>query len=122
MREGTDAAIIACGEMVYPSLKAAGLLAQDGLGVRVIDMHTIKPLDEQAVLAAAQTGKVVTVEEHSVRGGLGGAVAEAICQAHPVKMRILGLPDETLYSGTSKEVFQHYGLTPEGIAAAVKAL
>ena len=120
--EGTDAAIIACGEMVCPSLKAAELLAKDGMNVRVVDMHTIKPLDVEAVLAAAQTGKLVTVEEHSVRGGLGGAVAEVVCQAHPVKMRILGLPDETLFSGTNKEVFQHYGLTAEGIAAAVKAL
>ena len=119
---GTDLTIIACGEMVYPSLKAAELLAKDGLSVRVVDMHTIKPLDIEAVLAAAETGKVVTVEEHSVHGGLGGAVAEVICQARPVKMRILGLPDETLFSGTNKEVFQHYGLTAEGIAAAVKAL
>ena len=86
-REGTDAAIIACGEMVYPALKAAELLAKDGLSVRVVDMHTIKPLDIEAVLAAAETGKVVTVEEHSVHGGLGGAAAEVICQAHPVKMR-----------------------------------
>ena len=62
------------------------------------------------------------LEEHSVRGGLGGAVAEVLCQKHPVKMRILGLPDETLFSGTNKEVFQHYGLTAEGIVAAVKAL
>ena len=92
------------------------------MNVRVVDMHTIKPLDVEAVLAAAQTGKLVTVEEHSVRGGLGGAVAEVVCQVHPVKMRILGLPDETLFSGTNKEVFQHYGLTPEGIAAAVKQL
>ncbi len=122
VREGADAAIIACGEMVYPSLKAAELLEAQGLRVRVIDMHTIKPLDEEAVLAAAQTGRVVTVEEHSVRGGLGGAVAEVLCQKHPVKMRILGLPDETLFSGTNKEVFAHYGLTPEGIAAAVKGL
>lgn len=121
-REGKDAAIIACGEMVYPSLKAAELLAESGLNVRVVDMHTIKPLDMDAVLSAAQTGRVVTVEEHSVHGGLGGAVAEALCQRHPVKMRILGLPDETLYSGSSKEVFEHYGLTAEGIAKAVKEL
>lgn len=121
-REGEDAAIIACGEMVYPSIKAAELLAKEGVSARVVDMHTIKPLDEAAVLAAARTGRVVTVEEHSVRGGLGGAVAEVLCQKCPVKMRILGLPDEMLYSGTSKEVFEHYGLTAEGIAAAVKGL
>ena len=120
LREGKDAAIIACGEMVYPSLQAAELLANAGISARVIDMHTIKPLDEAAVLAAAETHLVVTVEEHSVKGGLGGAVAEVLCQNRPVRMRILGLPDETLYSGTSADVFAHYGLTPEGIAQTVR--
>lgn len=122
LKEGNDAAIIACGEMVYPSLKAAELLAEKGVNVRVIDMHTIKPLDVEAVLAAAETGAVVTVEEHSVCGGLGAAVAEVICQNKPVKMKILGLPDEYLYSGTNKEVFEHYCLTPDGIAAKVEEL
>ena len=119
LKTGTKAAIIACGEMVHPSLKAAGLLAEKGIDVSVIDMHTIKPLDEAAVIEAAKTGLIVTVEEHSVKGGLGSAVAEVICQQCPVKMRILGLPDETLYSGTNREVFAHYGLTAEGIAACV---
>ena len=122
LREGNDAAIIACGEMVAPSLKASELLEARGVRARVIDMHTIKPLDVDAVLAAAQTGAVVTVEEHSVCGGLGAAVAEVVCQHSPVRMRILGLPDETLYSGTSQEVFEHYGLTPAGIAGHVEAL
>lgn len=120
LRDGDDGAIIACGEMVYPALKAAELLAEAGVRVKVFDMHTIKPLDVEAVLEAAETGLVVTCEEHSVLGGLGGAVAEALCQKHPVPMRILGLPDETLYSGTNHEVFAHYGLTAEGIAAAVR--
>lgn len=122
LKEGKDAAVIACGEMVYPSLKAAELLEAKGVSVRVIDMHTIKPLDVEAVLAAAETGAVVTVEEHSVCGGLGAAVAEVICQNKPAKMKILGLPDEYLYSGTNKEVFEHYGLTPDGIAAKVEEL
>ena len=120
LKNGTKAAIIACGEMVYPSLKAAEILAGEGVDVSVIDMHTIKPLDEAAVIEAAKTGLIVTVEEHSVKGGLGGAVAEVVCEKCPVKMRILGLPDETLYSGTNKEVFEHYGLTADGIAGSVR--
>ncbi|MEG1516568.1 MAG: transketolase C-terminal domain-containing protein [Clostridia bacterium] len=120
LTRGNAAAIIACGEMVYPALEAAKILAQMDIFVRVIDMHTIKPLDESTVLSAAETGVVLTVEEHSVKGGLGGAIAELLAQRHPVKMRILGLPDETLYSGTNQEVFGHYGLTPEGIAQAAR--
>lgn len=122
LREGGDAAVIACGEMVHPALKAAELLAEKGVNVRVIDMHTIKPLDEAAILRAAETGAIVTVEEHSVCGGLGAAVAEFICQHKPVKMKLLGLPDEYLYSGSNHEVFAHYGLTAEGVAANVEAL
>jgi len=120
LKNGGRAAIIACGEMVYPSLKAAEILADEGIDVTVIDMHTIKPLDESAIIEAAKTGLIVTVEEHSVKGGLGGAVAEVVCEKCPVKMKILGLPDETLYSGTNKEVFEHYGLTAEGIAASIR--
>lgn len=120
LKNGGNAAIIACGEMVYPSLKAAEILAADGIDVTVIDMHTIKPLDEAAIIEAAKTGLIVTVEEHSVKGGLGGAVAEVVCEKCPVKMKILALPDETLYSGTNKEVFAHYGLTAEGIAKSVR--
>lgn len=122
LRAGNDAAIIACGEMVAPALRASGLLAEKGLAVRVVDMHTIKPLDVEAILAAAQTGAVVTVEEHSVLGGLGAAVAEVICQQRPTRMKIMGLPDETLFSGANQQVFAHYGLTPEGIAHCVEAL
>ncbi len=122
LRYGKDAAIIACGEMVYHANEAAKLLEAEGILVSVLDMHTIKPLDEESVLKAAQTGAVVTVEEHIIRGGLGGAVAEVICQNHPVKMKILGLPDETVYSGTSAEVFEHYRLNAEGIAEAVREL
>ena len=119
LKTGTKAAIIACGEMVYPSLKAAEKLAEKGIDVSVIDMHTIKPLDEAAIIEAAKTGLIITVEEHSVKGGLGSAVAEVVCEKCPVKMRILGLPDETLYSGTNHEVFAHYGLNADGIAASV---
>jgi transketolase len=122
LRQGSDLAIIACGEMVYPALKAAEILSQEGISALVFDMHTIKPLDEAAVLAAADTGRIITVEEHSIHGGLGSAVAELVCQRHPVPMRILGLPDETLYTGTNQQVFAHYGLTPGGIAHAAREL
>lgn len=119
LRLGQDAALIACGEMVYHSLQAAELLAQKGLSVSVYDMHTLKPLDEGAVLEAARTGLVVTVEEHNIHGGLGSAVAEVLACKKPTLMRILGLPDEPLYNGASPDVFRHYGLTGEGIAGTV---
>ncbi|MEG0491946.1 MAG: transketolase C-terminal domain-containing protein [Clostridia bacterium] len=119
LRSGKHAAIIACGEMVYPSLEAAKLLSNSGVEASVYDMHTLRPLDEAAILDAAETGFVVTVEEHDVHGGLGSAVAEVLCQKKPTQMRILALPNEKLYSGTSAEVMAHYGLTPQGIADAV---
>lgn len=121
LREGTDLTIIAAGEMVYHALEAAKHLEQNGLYARVLDMHTIKPIDRDAVAAAArETGRIVTMEEHSVFGGLGGAVAEAVCQACPVPMRILGLPDEDIIAGKPAEVFAHYGL--EGKLAGERIL
>ena len=117
---GEDGCIIACGEMVAPALAAAKILRNRGLNFRVLDMHTIKPLDVDAILDAARTGAIVTVEEHSVYGGLGSAVAEIIAQRTSARMRILGLPDEPLFNGSNKEVFAHYGLTADGIAAAAE--
>ena len=122
LRDGRDVALVACGEMVYRAVEAAKLLASEGIEASVYDMATIKPLDEAAILEAAATGAIVTIEEHSVKGGLGSAVAEVVCQKHPIKMRILGLPDEPLYSGESRDVFAHYGLTAEGVAKAAKEL
>lgn len=122
LREGEDGTIIACGEMVYYALEAAKLLADEGISARVVDMHTLKPLDETAVLEAAKTGAVVTVEEHHIYGGLGAAVAQVLCEKFPVRMRIMGLPDENLYTGASSDVLAHYELTAEGIASAMKAL
>lgn len=116
LREGGDVALVACGEMVHPARAAADLLAQQGIHASVLDMHTIKPLDTESLIRAARTGAVVTIEEHSVRGGLGSAVAEFLIQNAPVRMRILGLPDEVLFTGKSSDVFEHYGLTPQGIA------
>jgi transketolase len=120
LRQGGDAAVIACGEMVASVLEAADLLAAEGISISVYDMHTLKPLDEDAILEAAQTGFVVTVEEHSIHGGLGGATAEVLSQRKPTRMKILGLPDAKLYTGASAEVFAHYRLTAEGIAQAVR--
>ncbi|MBR5380133.1 MAG: transketolase family protein [Clostridia bacterium] len=118
--DGKDAAVIACGEMVYWATEAARILNEKGIHISVYDMFTIKPLDEEAIMEAAGTGFVLTVEEHAVYGGLGGAVAEVLSQKKPTRMRILGLPDEKVYTGKSEEVFRHYGLDGEGIAKAVR--
>ena len=123
LREGSDLAIIACGEMVCPSLKAAELLAKDGMNVRVVDMHTIKPLDVEAVLRAAQKAKaVLTVEEHAPYGGLGSMVAQVVAENCPRKVKNLTLPDAPVITGTSKEVFAYNGLDAGGIAAAAREL
>ncbi len=90
--EGDDVAIIANGTMVHRAIAAAQALTGEGISARVVNMSTVNPLDEAAVLAAAGTGAIVTVEEHSVRGGLGGAVAEVVATHEPVPMRILGFP------------------------------
>lgn len=115
LKEGCDGAIIACGEMVYPALRAAEILQDEGISFSVYDMFSIKPLDTEAILEAAETGFIITAEEHSIFGGLGGAVSEVIAQNRPVPMTIMGLPDEKTYPGTSAEVMSHYGLTCDGI-------
>ena len=122
LQHGLDVSLIACGEMVARTVEASRLLNASGVSVSVLDMHTLKPLDEAAVLKAAETGAVLTVEEHAVAGGLGGAAAELLCQRKPVKMRILGLPVEPLYNGSTADVFSHYGLTAQGIADAAMQL
>lgn len=121
IREGGDAAIIAAGLMVPAALEAAGALAGEGLEVRVISMHTVKPLDVEAVISAARdTGALVTAEEHSIIGGLGGAVCEAVCRHFPVPVRRVGVPDVFGESGKPDELLNKFGLTPSGIAGAVK--
>ena len=120
LKQGSDAALIACGELVYPCMQAAEILKEKGIHVSVYDMHTLSPLDETAILEAAGTGLVVTAEEHCVHGGLGSAVASVLVQSKPTRMRILGLPDEPLYNGSSADVFEHYGLTGPGIANVVQ--
>ncbi|CAN7385841.1 transketolase family protein [Paenibacillus sp. LjRoot153] len=116
MREGTDITIIAAGETVRVALDAHEELKQSGVSCRVINMHTIKPLDEAAIIQAAQeTGLIITVEEHSILGGLGAAVAEVVVQNHPVPMRIVGIPDEPAIAGKSAEVFKHYGISSSNL-------
>lgn len=122
LRDGGDVAIIACGEMVWPALQAADQLAADGIRARVVDMHTLQPFDRDAVLEAARTGAIVTVEEHSIHGGLGAAVAEIVVQTNPAPMKILGLPHETIVAGPSPDVFAHYGLDATGIGQAARDL
>lgn len=119
LAQGDDAAIIANGTMVHRAVAAAKALAGEGIGVRVINMATVNPLDEAAILAAADTGAIVTVEEHSVRGGLGGAVAEVVTAHRPVPMRIMGFPG-FVPTGSAEWLMEHFGLTAAGIADAVR--
>jgi transketolase len=121
LRQGADAAIIANGIMVARALEAARILEREGIAVRVVNMSTVSPLDESAVLSAAETGAIVTVEEHSVRGGLGGAVAELTATHAPCPMRILGFPG-FLPTGSAQWLMERFGLTANGIAAAARGL
>ena len=121
--EGTDIAIIACGEMVRPAKQAAELLKKHGISASVLDMYCLKPLDEKAVIAAAEGVRaVITVEEHAPFGGLGSMVSQVLGRNCPRKMGILALPDAPVITGTSKEVFEYYGLNAEGIAAKAMEL
>ena len=121
--EGTDIAMIACGEMVRPAKQAAELLKKHGISAAVLDMYCLKPLDEKAVIAAAEGGRaVITVEEHAPFGGLGSMVSQVLGRNCPRKMGILALPDAPVITGTSKEVFDYYGLNAEGIAAKAMEL
>ena len=124
MKDGSDVTIIACGLMVQESLKAAKLLEEEGISARVIDMHTIKPLDRDLVLKAAQeTGAIVTAEEHNIIGGLGSAVAEVLCESgKPVPMLRVGVEDVFGRSGPALELLELYGLTAPHIAEKVKAV
>ena len=123
LRQGGDLTIIATGEMVRTACDTADLLKKEGVAARVLDMHTIKPLDEEAIVAAAkETGKIITLEEHNVTNGLGAMVAKVVCEYAPCKVKALGLPDESLITGESSQLFAYYGLVPEAIAAQARAL
>ena len=122
MAEGKDVTIVATGIMVDMALTARAALAAEGIDARVINIHTIKPLDREIILAAArETGALVTAEEHNVIGGLGSAVAECICEACPVPMLRVGVEDTFGHSGKVPALLEHYGLTPENIVAKAKA-
>ena len=121
LKEGADAAIIACGEMVRPAMEAAELLEKEGIHATVLDMYCVKPLDSEAVIKAAEQAKVVvTAEEHAPFGGLGSMVAQVVSANCPRKVVNIALPDAPVITGTSKEVFDYYGMNAEGIAKTVK--
>ena len=121
LHEGEDITLIGCGETVRIALDAALGLKGEGISARVLDMHTLKPIDEAAIIKAAEeTGGIITIEEHYEKGGLGGAVAEIVSQRHPVPLKIIGIPDEQTVTGDSAEVFRHYGLTAHNIIQSAK--
>lgn len=123
LRRGSAAAILACGSMVSLALEAAELLAQQGIEARVVDMYSIKPVDEQAIVSAAkETRGIVTVEDHSVLGGLGGCVAEVTAEKAPAKVVRIGMQDSFGHAGKSGELRELYHLTPQAIAEAVRSL
>ena len=122
LREGTDVTIIATGLPVSESLAAAEKLAQDGISARVINIHTIKPIDEEIIIkAAAETKKIVTVEEHSIIGGLGSAVCDVVAEKAPAKVMKIGINDVYGESGPAVELIKKYGLDSESIYNKVKA-
>ena len=119
--EGSDVLLVACGEMVKPMKDAAEILNGEGISTGALDMYCVKPLDREGLLAAAKGKKlVVTVEEHSPFGGLGSMVAQVIGAEDPKRVITLALPDAPVITGTSKEVFDYYGLSGEGIANTVR--
>ena len=121
MREGTDVTIIACGLMVGEALEAAEQLAAEGIDAEVINMHTIKPIDADLIVkSATKTGHVVTVEEHSVIGGLGSAVADVLCEQCPTPLKKIGVNDTFGESGPGAELLHKYGLDAANIVATTK--
>jgi len=122
VREGSDVTIVATGICVDSALGAAESLAADGISAEVINICTIKPLDEELILnSAKKTGKVVTVEEHTVIGGLGSAVCDCLCANYPVPVRKLGMQDVFGESGSAAALVEKYGLDAKGVYASVKA-
>jgi len=123
LRPGDDVTVIACGALVAPALRASDMLKTEGIDARVLNMHTIKPLDRDAILrAAAETSGIVTAEEHRYAGGLGGAVAELLSVEHPTPMRMVAMPDEFAVVGPTGPLRVKYGMSAEAIAEACKSL
>ena len=124
LREGNDITLMANGVLVCRALQAAKELQKAGISARVLNMSSVKPIDREAIVDAARnTGGIITVEEHSIYGGLGGAVAEIVAQTHPAKMRIMGVPGVFAPTGSAEFLLDYFGLTAEGIrTAALKLL
>lgn len=120
-RQGKDLAIIACGSMVYESLQAAEILAEEGIQARVINLHTIKPIDEDKIVQSAkECGAIVTAEEHQLYGGMGSAVAEVVTKNYPVPMEMVGVKDKFGESGEAEELKRAYGLKDVDIVSACR--
>lgn len=123
IQDGKDICLIACGIMVEEAIKAAEMLKEKNISARVINLSTIKPIDQEIIMQAAQeTGAIVTAEEHQVMGGMGSAVAEVVVKNCPVPMRMVGMRDKFGQSGTPEELMQEYGLTAENIVKKAKEL
>ena len=123
LHEGNDIAVIACGQMVYESLQAALALEKEGIGVRVINMCSVKPLDEEMIIRAArECGKVITCEEHSVIGGLGEAVAALLGEVCPVMIKRIGVNDEFGHSGPAAGLLEEYGLSADNVIRTIRTM
>jgi len=121
LRDGGDVAIFACGQQVFEAMKAAEALGKEGVGAAVINMHTIKPLDGATILAYAKKCRMlVSVEDHQIDGGLGSAIAEVLCSAHPARLVRLGMKDSFGETGSAAELYAKYGLDATGIAKAAR--
>jgi transketolase len=119
--EGTDVTIIATGLMVHAAIEAAAILSSEGIKARIVDIHTIKPIDKDIIIKAAkETGAIVTAEEHNILGGLGSAVAEVLSQNYPTPMKMVGVEDVFGKSGKPERVLEMYGLTAQNIVSKVK--
>lgn len=121
LKEGADILLIAIGEAVRPTLDAAEALEEEGISATVLNVHSLKPFDtDKVVELSKKIGTVITVEEHSIHGGLGAAVAEALSEETGIKQRIIGFPDEDLVTGSSDDLFQYYGISKENINKQAK--
>ena len=121
VKDGKDITVIATGLMVAEAMEAGRVLAEQGIDARIINMHTIKPIDREIIVKAArETGKIITVEEHSVIGGLGSAVCDVVLEEHPSTVIKIGIPDSFSHSGPAKDLLREYGLTADNIVKTVK--
>ena len=122
LRAGTDVTLVANGVLVHHAVDAAEVLAKDGISAAVLNVASVRPIDRDAIVAAARRGPIVTVEEHTIFGGLGSAVAEVVVETHPVRMKMLGVPGVFAPTGSSAFLLEHFGLTAPGIAGAARGL